>query len=352
VKIAQIAPLVESVPPRLYGGTERVVSWLTEELVTQGHDVTLFASGDSRTDAKLCPIVSRALRLDGIHNSLPYNIIMLDKVAERMTEFDVLHFHIDFFHYPIFRNMAHKTLTTLHGRQDLPELPDIYRAFPHMPLVSISQHQRKPVPPVNWMGTVYHGLPERKFREGEGKGGYLAFLGRICADKGPEEAIAIAGMAGVKLKMAAKVDPVDKPYFDEVIRPLLARSPHVEFIGEINDSQKQAFLGNARALLFPINWPEPFGLVMIEAMACGTPVIAYRCGSVPEVMEDGLTGFVVDDREGAANAVQRLDRLFRPTIRSRFEERFSARAMAQEYCKIYQRLVRLQGAEHHAVEAA
>jgi glycosyltransferase involved in cell wall biosynthesis len=343
---------VESVPPRLYGGTERVVSWLTEELAAQGHDVTLFASGDSRTNAKLCPIVPRALRLDGIHNSLPYNIIMLDKVAERIAEFDVLHFHIDFFHYPIFRNMAHKTLTTLHGRQDLPELPDIYRAFPHMPLVSISQHQRKPVPPVNWMGTVYHGLPERQFHEGEGKGGYLAFLGRICADKGPEEAIAIAGKAGVPLKMAAKVDPVDRPYFDEVIRPLLARSPHVEFIGEINDGQKQAFLGNARALLFPIAWPEPFGLVMIEAMACGTPVIAYRCGSVPEVMEDGLTGFVVDGRDGAVHAVQRLDRLFRPTIRSRFEERFSARVMAQEYCKIYQRLVRLQGSDHHAVEAA
>src|ERR1700744_2930505 len=206
MKIAQIAPLVESVPPRFYGGTERVVSWLTEELVAQGHEVTLFASGDSQTSAELCPIVPRALRLDGMHNSLPYNIIMLDRVAERMAEFDVLHFHVDFFHYPVFRNLAHKTLTTLHGRQDLPELPDIYRAFPHMPLVSISDHQRLPVPPVNWRGTVYHGLPEGLLKEGTGEGGYLAFLGRICADKGILPAIEIARRAGMTLKVAAKVD--------------------------------------------------------------------------------------------------------------------------------------------------
>jgi glycosyltransferase involved in cell wall biosynthesis len=340
VKIAQIAPLVESVPPRLYGGTERVVSWLTEELVRQGHDVTLFASGDSQTKAELAAVVPRGLRLDGIHNSLPYNIIMLDQVAARMHEFDVIHFHIDFFHYPIFRNMAHKTLTTLHGRQDLPELPDIYRAFPHMPLVSISDHQRLPVPPVNWRGTVYHGLPEAQYREGKGEGGYLAFLGRICADKGPVEAIEIARRAGMKLKMAAKVDPVDQAYFDTVVGPLIAKSPHVEFIGEINDSQKQEFLGNAKALLFPISWPEPFGLVMIESLACGTPVVAFKCGSVPEIMEDGLTGFVVTDVAGAADAVGRLDTLYRPTIRARFEERFSARAMARDYLKIYGQLAR------------
>ena len=338
MKIAQIAPLVESVPPRLYGGTERVVSWLTEELVRQGHEVTLFASGDSQTKAQLAAIVPRALRLDGIHNSLPYNIIMLDQVAARMDAFDVIHFHIDFFHYPIFRNMAHKTLTTLHGRQDLPELPDIYRAFPHMPLVSISDHQRLPVPPVNWMGTVYHGLPEGQFHMGQGQGGYLAFLGRICADKGPVEAIEIARRAGMPLKIAAKVDPVDQPYFDTVVAPLLAKSPHVEFIGEINDSQKQDFLGNAKALLFPICWPEPFGLVMIEAMACGTPVVAFSCGSVPEIMEDGLTGFVVKDVAGAADAVSRLGQLYRPSIRARFEERFSARAMARDYLRIYERL--------------
>ena len=348
MKIAQIAPLVESVPPRLYGGTERVVSWLTEELVAQGHEVTLFASGDSQTKAALEPIVPRALRLDGIHNSLTYNIIMLDRVAERMNDFDVMHFHIDFFHYPIFRSMAHRTLTTLHGRQDLPELPDIYRAFPHMPLVSISNHQRKPVPPVNWMGTVYHGLPAGLFREGTGAGGYLAFLGRICPDKGPVEAIEIARRAGMKLKIAAKVDPADQTYYDEVVAPLIAASPHVEFIGEIHDRQKQEFLGNAAALLFPIQWPEPFGLVMIEAMACATPVIAFRCGSVPEVLEDGLTGFVVDDVAGAVAACGRLDELFRPSVRSRFEERFSAGALAREYLRIYSKLAETGNADRVA----
>jgi glycosyltransferase involved in cell wall biosynthesis len=338
MKIAQIAPLVESVPPTLYGGTERVVSWLTEELVRQGHQVTLFASGDSHTQAQLVPIVPRALRLDGIHNSLPYNFIMLDQVVARREEFDVLHFHIDFFHYPLFRAMAHKTLTTLHGRQDLPELPALYRAFPHMPLVSISNHQRLPLPPVNWMGTVYHGLPESLFKPGEGEGGYLAFLGRICADKGPLQAIEIARRAGMTLKMAAKVDPADRKYFEEEVKPVLDASPHVEFIGEIDDGRKQEFLGNAKALLFPIRWPEPFGLVMIEAMACGTPVIAFNSGSVPEIMEDGLTGFVVEDMDQAAAAVGKVDSLFRPSIRSRFEERFSVTAMAREYVRIYQQL--------------
>jgi glycosyltransferase involved in cell wall biosynthesis len=338
VKIAQIAPLVESVPPRLYGGTERVVSWLTEELVRLGHAVTLFASGDSKTAAELHAVVPTALRLTGIQNCLPYNVIMLDQVASRMEEFDVLHFHIDFFHYPIFRGMAHKTLTTLHGRQDLPELPDIYRAFPHMPLVSISDHQRLPVPPVNWMGTVYHGLPESQLRLAGGQGGYLAFLGRICADKGPVEAIEIARQVGMKLKIAAKVDPVDQPYFDAAVAPLIAKSPHVEFIGEIHDGQKQEFLGKARALLFPICWPEPFGLVMIEAMACGTPVVAFSCGSVPEVLEDGLTGYIVEDVPQAVHAVGQLNRLYRPSIRARFEERFSARAMARDYLRIYHQL--------------
>ena len=351
MKIAQIAPLVESVPPTLYGGTERVVSWLTEELVAAGHEVTLFASGDSRTTAQLVPIVPRALRLDGIHNSTPYNIIMLDQVAARSREFDVMHFHIDFFHYPLFRNMAHKTLTTLHGRQDLPELPPVYRAFPHMPLVSISNHQRLPVPPVNWRGTVYHGLPEDMLKEGNGQGGYLAFLGRICADKGILPAIEIARRAGMKLKVAAKVDPADQKYYDEQVKPVLDVSPHVEFIGEINDGQKQEFLGNAAALLFPISWPEPFGLVMIESMGVGTPVIAFNCGSVPEIMEDGLTGYVVDDIDGAVAALAKLDRLFRPSIRSRFEERFSARAMAREYVKIYESLA-AQGTEPEAAKVA
>jgi len=338
MKIAQIAPLVESVPPTLYGGTERVVSWLTEELVRQGHDVTLFASGDSQTSARLEPVVPRSLRLQGVHNSLPYNIIMLDRVASRQHEFDVLHFHIDFFHYPLFRGMAHRTLTTLHGRQDLPEMPDIYRAFPHMPLVSISDHQRKPVPPVNWRGTVPHGLPQNMYRLGRGSGDYLAFLGRICPDKGILPAIEIARLAGMKLKVAAKVDPADQEYFNEEVEPVLQASPHVEFIGEINDSQKQEFLGQAKALLFPISWPEPFGLVMIESMACGTPVIAFNCGSVSEVMADGVTGFVVDSVKGAADAVSRLDLLPRRVIRACFEKRFSVEAMARAYVKIYQNL--------------
>jgi glycosyltransferase involved in cell wall biosynthesis len=339
VRIAQIAPLVERVPPTLYGGTERVVSWLTEELVALGHDVTLFASGDSVTEAKLEPIVPRALRFAGIHNFTPHNIIMMDQVAARQENFDVLHFHIDFFHYPLFRRLAHKTLTTLHGRQDLPELPDIYRAFPNMPLVSISNHQRKPMPPVNWRGTVYHGMPENLLKEGRGEGGYLAFLGRICHEKGILPAMEIARRAGLPLKVAAKVDPADRDYFERDVRPVLAQSPHVEFIGEIDDDRKLEFLGQARALLFPISWPEPFGLVMIESMACGTPVIAFDCGSVPEIMEDGLTGFVVKGVDEAVVAVGKLDGLFRPTIRSRFEERFSARAMAREYMKIYEKLV-------------
>jgi hypothetical protein len=300
--------------------------------------VTLFASGDSHTQAQLVPIVPRALRLDGIHNSLPYNFIMLDQVVARREEFDVLHFHIDFFHYPLFRAMAHKTLTTLHGRQDLPELPALYRAFPHMPLVSISNHQRLPLPPVNWMGTVYHGLPESLFKPGEGEGGYLAFLGRICADKGPLQAIEIARRAGMTLKMAAKVDPADRKYFEEEVKPVLDASPHVEFIGEIDDGRKQEFLGNAKALLFPIRWPEPFGLVMIEAMACGTPVIAFNSGSVPEILEDGVSGFVVDTVEQAAAQIAKLDGLSRPVVRARFEKRFSVEAMARAYVKIYEDL--------------
>ena len=339
MRIAQIAPLVERVPPTLYGGTERVVSWLTEELVALGHDVTLFASGDSVTEAKLEPIVPRALRLAGIQNFTAHNIIMMDQVAARQDNFDVLHFHIDFFHYPLFRRLAHKTLTTLHGRQDLPELPDIYRAFPNMPLVSISNHQREPVPPVNWRGTVYHGMPENLLKEGKGEGGYLAFLGRICSEKGVLPAIEIARRSGLPLKVAAKVDPADRDYFERDVRPVLEQSTHVEFIGEIDDDRKLEFLGQARALLFPISWPEPFGLVMIESMACGTPVIAFDCGSVPEIMEDGLTGFVVKGVDEAVMAVGKLDRLFRPTIRLRFEERFSARAMAREYVKIYEKLV-------------
>jgi glycosyltransferase involved in cell wall biosynthesis len=336
MKIAQIAPLVESVPPTLYGGTERVVSWLTEELVHQGHDVTLFASGDSQTSARLEPIIPRALRLQGVSDCIPANTIMLDKLIARQRDFDVLHFHVEFFHYPLFRNLAHRTLTTLHGRQDLPNLPALYRAFPNMPLVSISDHQRPPAADVNWRGTVHHGMPPDLFRLGGGSGGYLAFLGRICADKGILPAIEIARRAGLELKVAAKVDPADQDYFEEQVRPVLQQSPHVDYIGEINDSQKQQFLGEARALLFPISWPEPFGLVMIESMACGTPVIAFRWGSVPEVMEDGVTGFVVETVEQAAEAVPKLAGLSRHAIRARFDKRFSVRAMARAYVTIYE----------------
>lgn len=342
MKIAQIAPLVESVPPTLYGGTERVVSWLTEELVNQGHDVTLFASGDSKTQAKLVPVVERALRLDNrVRDCLPYNFIMLDQVAERAREFDILHFHIDFMHYPMFRDIPNRTLTTLHGRLDLPDLQPIYKAFPHMPLVSISGNQRLPMPPVNWADTVYHGLPPDLFRGTKKHDGYLAFLGRISPEKRPDRAIAIAKATGIPLKIAAKIDAVDRKYFEQEIEPLMDKSL-VEFIGEIGETQKQEFLGNARALLFPIDWPEPFGLVMIEAMACGTPVIAFKCGSVPEVMEDGVTGFIVETLDEAIAAVGKIDTLSRECVRARFEQRFTAPVMAKHYIEIYKTLMQAQ----------
>jgi glycosyltransferase involved in cell wall biosynthesis len=342
MKIAQIAPLVESVPPTLYGGTERVVSWLTEALVAEGHDVTLFASGDSRTQAALVPVVERALRLDDrVRDCLPYNFIMLDQVAERAREFDVLHFHIDFMHYPMFRDIPNRTLTTLHGRLDLPDLQPIYKAFPHMPLVSISNHQRLPMPPVNWLDTVYHGLPADLLRATTEHKGYLAFLGRISPEKRPDRAIAIAKATGIPLRIAAKVDAVDKKYFESEIEPLI-EGPLIEYIGEIGEAQKQEFLGNARAVLFPIDWPEPFGLVMIEAMACGTPVIAFRCGSVPEVMRDGVTGYVVDTVEEAIAAVGRIDAISREGVRNCFERRFTAQTMAKNYADIYRRLMQAQ----------
>ncbi|HEY2033578.1 MAG TPA: glycosyltransferase family 4 protein [Rhizomicrobium sp.] len=340
MKIAQIAPLVESVPPKLYGGTERVVSWLTEELVRQGHDVTLFASGDSITNAELDPVVPRALRLDGqMQNSVWYNLLMLERVAERADEFDMLHFHIDFFQFPVFRHIVNRTLTTLHGRLDLPEIQPLYRVFNRAPLVSISNSQREPMPPVNWRGTVYHGLPADQFHMVEKPKGYLAFLGRISPEKNPEGAIAIAERAGLPLKIAAKVDAADREYYDSRVAPLIARSPHVEFIGEINESQKQIFLGNARALLFPIDWPEPFGIVMIEALACGTPVIAFDRGSVSEVIEDGLSGFIVETVDEAVEALQKIDRLSRKAVRARFDLRYSSAVMAARYVDIYKKLL-------------
>jgi glycosyltransferase involved in cell wall biosynthesis len=340
MKIAQIAPLIESVPPRLYGGTERVVSYLTEELVALGHDVTLFASGDSITAANLAPCVPKALRLDAsVRDPIPYYMLMLDRVRQMADDFDILHFHIDQFHFPLFRPIAGRTVTTLHGRQDLPDLLPLYVGFDDMPLVSISNAQRCPVPKANFAATVYHGIPAGLHRAtAEARGGYLAFLGRISPEKRPDRAILIARALGIPLKIAAKVDRVDEDYFRTQIEPLL-EGGGVEFIGEINDQQKSQFLGAAQALLFPVDWPEPFGLSMIEAMACGTPVLAFRCGSVSEVVEDGLTGAIVETMEEAIAALPHVIALDRNKVRQRFEQRFSATRMATDYVGIYRSLL-------------
>jgi glycosyltransferase involved in cell wall biosynthesis len=339
MRIAQVAPLIESVPPRLYGGTERIVSYLTEELVRVGHDVTLFASGDSITAAELDPCCSRALRLDPtVSDTIPHFMLMIDKVRERAQEFDVLHFHIDLFHFPLFRPLAARTLTTLHGRQDLGDLKPFYSRFGDMPLVSISNDQRKPLPRANFVATVQHGLPAGLHLPSFGQGGYLAFLGRISPEKRPDRAIRIARAAGLPLKIAAKVDKVDDDYFRKDIFPLIAGGG-VEFIGEINEHEKTKFLGEAAALLFPVDWPEPFGLVMIEAMACGTPVLAFRRGSVPEVIDDGVTGRVVDSEEEAVAALPAILSYDRRAVRRRFEERFTAARMAEDYLGVYRGLL-------------
>lgn len=341
MKIAQIAPLFESVPPRLYGGTERVVSNLTEELVRQGHDVTLFASEDSFTTADLVPCIPRAIRLDpDVLDPVPHIMVMLDKVQERAAEFDLLHFHIDYFQFTMFRGSRVPALTTLHGRQDLPDHLPLYSRFPTMPLVSISNAQRLPLPGANFVGTVYHGLPLDVLQPCDNRAdGYLAFLGRMSPEKRPDRAIEIARRTGMKLKLAAKVDHADAEYFRSTIEPMIDGT-QIEFIGEINESSKREFLGQASGLLFPIDWPEPFGLVMIEAMACGTPVLAFRCGSVPEIVEDGKTGYIVESVDAAVDAVPRLLALDRAAVRSRFEQRFSSAAMAREYVRIYKHLCR------------
>ena len=340
MKIAQIAPLIESVPPRLYGGTERIVSYLTEELVALGHDVTLFASGDSVTAANLVPCVPKALRLDAsVRDTIPYYMLMLDHVRRRADEFDVLHFHIDQFHFPLFRPIASRTVTTLHGRQDLPDLVPLYAGFHEMPLISISNDQRRALPNANFAATVYHGLPAGLHQPSAGhNGGYVAFLGRISPEKRPDRAILIARALGIPLKIAAKVDRADEAYFRAYIEPLLD-GPGVEFIGEINEHQKTQFLGEAQALLFPVDWPEPFGLSMIEAMACGTPVLAFRCGSVPEIVDDGLTGAIVDTMEQAIAALPHVIALDRTKVRQRFEQRFCATRMATDYVDVYRRLL-------------
>jgi glycosyltransferase involved in cell wall biosynthesis len=345
MKIAQIAPLIESVPPRLYGGTERIVSYLTEELVRLGHDVTLFASGDSITGAELAPCCTRALRLDpSVRDIIPHFMLMIDKVREHAEEFDILHFHIDLFHFPLFRALAGRTLTTLHGRQDLGDLKLFYSRFGEMPLISISEDQRKPLPHANFVATIHHGIPADLHAPSFEQGRYLAFLGRISPEKRADRAIRIARAAGIPLKIAAKVDKVDEDYFRNAILPLLD-GPSVEFIGEINEREKTKFLGEASALLFPVDWPEPFGLVMIEAMACGTPVLAFRGGSIPEVIDVGVTGNLVESEEEAIAALPAILSYDRRAVRQRFEQRFTATRMAQNYVSTYRRLLKTRTAD-------
>jgi glycosyltransferase involved in cell wall biosynthesis len=339
MRIAQVGPLYESVPPKYYGGTERVVSYLTEELVRQGHDVTLFASGDSVTKAHLVAACRSSLRLDKhCQNQLVHHFVMLERLFQRAAEFDIIHFHIDYLHFPLSRRELITQVTTLHGRLDIPDLVPLYQEFQDMPVISISNGQREPLPWANWQATVYHGLPADIYRFRPEPGSYLAFLGRISPEKRVDRAIEIATRVGMPLKIAAKVDPVDKDYFESVITPLLSNSL-VEFVGEIGDGEKDEFLGNAYALVFPIDWPEPFGLVMIEAMACGTPVIAYRGGAVPEVIEQGHTGFIVHDLETAVEAVRHVAQLSRKRCREVFERRFTVTRMAHDYLQQFERLI-------------
>jgi glycosyltransferase involved in cell wall biosynthesis len=341
MRIAQVAPLYESVPPKLYGGTERVVSYLTEDLVRLGHEVTLFASGDSQTAAKLVPACPRALWRDpGCRETLPHHVRLLELVFRDVSRFDVIHFHCDYLHLPMLRRHPCPSVTTLHGRLHVPDLSPLLREYAEAPLVSISDDQRRPIPGANWQATVHHGLPRELHTFRDEPGNYLAFLGRISPEKRLDRAIEIARQAGLKLKVAAKIYPEERDYFKETIEPQLqAAQGWVEFLGEVGGQDKDEFLGNARALLFPIDWPEPFGLVMIEALACGTPVIAWRNGSVPEVIDDGATGFVVDSVEEAVRAVGRLAELSRAVCRQQFEERFESVRMARDYVDVYRKLI-------------
>jgi len=340
MRIAQVAPLYESVPPLLYGGTERVVYWLTEELVRLGHDVTLFASGDSVTNARLVPICPRALRLNAqCKDPVAHHVVMMEEVFREAANFDLIHSHVDYLHFSLSRRSEVPCLTTLHGRLDIPDLVPLYQTFRELPLVSISDAQRTPLPWANWQATVRHGMPRKALTLKQGDGKYLAFLGRVSPEKGLDEAIEIARRSGLRLKVAAKVDPADLEYFENRIEPLLD-DDHIEFIGEIGNSEKNDFLGNAAGFLFPIQWPEPFGIVMTEALACGTPVIAYRSGSVPEVIEDGVTGFIVEDADGAVDAVNHLREIDRWNCRKHFEPNFSDERMARDYLNIYSKLIR------------
>jgi glycosyltransferase involved in cell wall biosynthesis len=350
MRIAQVAPLMESVPPKLYGGTERIVSYLTEELIKLGHDVTLFASGDSVTSAKLVSCTRTALRLDPkVRDVIPYYMLMLDRVRRRSAEFDILHFHIDHLHFPLFRDMSERVLTTIHGRQDLHDSKPIYMGFDEMRLISISDSQRIPISGANFVATIYHGLPKSDLKPTLcPQGGYLAFLGRIAPEKGPETAIQIARSAGIPLKIAAKIDRADEQYFREKVAPLLDQ-PGIQFVGEISEHQKAEFLGQALGLLFPIDWPEPFGLVMIEAMACGTPVLAFDRGSVAEIVEHGKTGIVVQSKEEAIRSLPKLLALDRGVVRREFERLFSAERMARDHVRLYQNV--LKGEQNSTVQA-
>jgi glycosyltransferase involved in cell wall biosynthesis len=339
MRIAQIAPLTEAVPPLLYGGTERVISWLTEDLVALGHDVTLFASGDSVTSAKLEPMWPRALRLDGtVRDPNALHVMMLEEIFQRADEFDLMHFHLDYYAFSLMLRQKTPCVTTMHGRLDLPEHHPVFETFSTVPVISISNSQRQPVPDANWVATVHHGLPTNLLRPQPAKPSYLAFLGRVSPEKRVEKAVAIARRCGLPLKIAAKIDRADSDYYNEVVLPLLD-TPGVEFIGEINDDRKPEFLSGAIALLVPIDWPEPFGIVMIEAMACGLPVVAFNRGSVPEVIEDGVTGFIVEDETSAVDAVHKCASLSRSRIRKRFEEKFTSRRMALDYLAVYRKMV-------------
>jgi glycosyltransferase involved in cell wall biosynthesis len=350
MRIAQIPPLHEAVPPRLYGGTERVVSYLTEELVNLGHDVTLFGTGDSKTSARLQKVWPRALRLDPtVRDMVAPHLLMMEEVRRMADEFDVLHFHMDYWSFSLFSRQKVPFCTTLHGRLDLPELQPVFTMFPDVPLISITDAQRRPLPQGNFVATVHHGIPHDLLTPLPGvTPSYLAFIGRICPEKRPDIAMRIARACGIPLKIAAKVDRADQDYFDTLIRPMLD-GPGVEMIGEISEAEKPAFFAGAMALLMPIDWPEPFGLVMIESMACGVPVIAFNRGSVPEVVENGLTGFIVEDELGAIGAVARLHSLSRAAVRSRFEQRFTARRMATDYLATYRSLSAVQGAKLRVV---
>jgi glycosyltransferase involved in cell wall biosynthesis len=348
LRIAQVAPLYESVPPQYYGGTERVVSYLTEELVKEGHDVTLYASADSVTSARLVASSAKSLRLDRYcEDQLAHHMILLDRVFSDLDSYDFVHFHLDYLHYPFSKHRRYAHVTTLHGRLDLPDLVPLYRQFSQMPVVSISKAQREPLPWLNWQGTVYHGLPADMLKFHPEPGKYLAFMGRISPEKRLDRAIKIAARVGIELRIAAKVDAKDQEYFTEIITPLL-KAPNIDYIGEIGEREKDDFLGNAFALLFPIDWPEPFGLVMIEANACGTPVIAYDNGSVPEVIENGVNGVIVNGIEDAIKAVDIVQRISREQCRAVFDERFTAERMANDYLAIYKACI--ESTMEHAIK--